>query len=174
MKRESLAVILVVLVAGSLTAGYLVGNQSAFISGRTSTVTVISTVISTVQVTASCIVSDESTGFFLHLVTDSAQTPVEGVSVTATPAIECEGYTLPDTSLEATYTTNGSGWAVISIPAVNSEYALIYSFSYAGRVYNLTVSWMPQQGTFTTVSLPSGNVTTTYLYPKSCNGTCTF
>jgi hypothetical protein len=120
-----------------------------------------------------CSISAESTGFFLHLVSDSTGAPVTGASIKVTPVVECGSPTL-DTSNEASYVTNGSGWATISDPPVSGNYYLLYSFQYGGKGYNISASWMPQQGTFTTLALPSGHQTTVYLYPKSCNGTCTY
>ena len=120
-----------------------------------------------------CTISAESTGFFLHLVTDSTNASVARVSVLVTPVIECGGDSV-DNALARTYTTNGSGWAVISSPEVGGDYYLIYSLEYSGHDYNFRISWEPQAGTFTTIHLPSGNVYTVYRYPTTCNLTCTY
>jgi len=124
--------------------------------------------------TDTCTVSAESTGFFLHLVSDSTNAPIAGVQVNlVTPVVECAQDTT-ESSFSSSYTTNGSGWAVISQPGVGGNYYLLYYFSYSSRNYSVMADWRPQQGTSTTVSLPSGSVNTTYMFPKSCNGTCIY
>lgn len=165
--------------------GYFVGNSSRPTATTTSTLTAMTTstltelvpttVTSFVSTTSEvCTVSADSTGFFLHLVTDSAKAPAAGVQVTVIPMIECIGSPTPSISMEAIYVTNGTGWAVVSSYPGGQEYYLLYEFQYSGHGYNVTADWRPEQGTFTTVSLPSGNVTTVNLFPKSCNGTCIY
>jgi hypothetical protein len=172
LKNEILAVIVVLLVAGSLGVGYLAGSQ---LNVRTTTTTQSLTTQSASSAssteTDTCTVSAESTGFFLHLVSDSTNASIAGVQVTVTPVVEC-GQDTTESSLSSSYTTNGSGWTVISQPGVGGNYYLLYYFAYSGHNYNIMAYWEPQQGTFTTVSLPSGGVSTVYMIPKSCNGTC--
>jgi len=121
-----------------------------------------------------CAISAEPTGFFLHLVPDSGVGVIPGLVVRVTPMVECGGSTTADTSAEVVYVTNGSGWVVISSPPVGGDYYLVYTFDFSGRNYSITAYWRPEQGTFTTASLPSGNATTEYLFPQSCNFTCTY
>ena len=177
MRNDVTAILLVLLVVGSLGVGYFVGNSGRPTATTTSTLTelVPTTTTSFVSTTSEvCTVSADSTGFFLHLVTDSAKAPVAGVQVTVIPMIECVGSPTPSISMEAIYVTNGTGWAVVSSYPGGQEYYLLYEFQYSGHGYNVTAGWRPEQGTFTTVSLPSGNVTSVYMFPKSCNGTCTY
>ena len=181
MRNEVVATLLVLLVAGSLGVGYFAGNGGRSTTTTTSTFTelVPTTITTTVTMSVSissevCTVSADPTGFFLHLVTDSARAPIAGVQVTVIPMIECVGNPTPAISMEATYVTNGTGWVVVSSYPGGQEYYLLYEFQYSGRGYNVTAGWSPEQGTFTTVSLPSGNVTSVHLFPKTCNGNCTF
>ena len=177
MRNEVTAILLVLLVAGSLGVGYFVGNSGRSTATTTSTLTELGPTSSTTSVSMAsevCTVSADSAGFFLHLVTDSARAPIAGVQVTVIPMTECVGNPMPAISMEATYVTNGTGWAVVSSYPGGQEYYLLYDFQYSGRGYNVTADWRPEQGTFTTVSLPSGNVTSVHLIPKGCNGTCTF
>jgi hypothetical protein len=129
---------------------------------------------STVSTSVTCTISAEPTGFFLHLVPDTGVGVIPGLIVRVTPMTECGGSTNADTSAEVDYVTNGSGWIVVSSPPVGGIYYLVYNFEFSGQNYSITADWRPEQGTFITVSLPSGNVTTTYLTPKSCNFTCTY
>jgi len=177
MRNEAIAILLLLLVGGSLGVGYFAGNGNRPTITTTSTVTELVPTTMTRPVSISsevCTVSADSTGFFLHFVTDSARAPIAGVQVTVIPMIECIGNPTPAISMEATYVTNGTGWAVVSSYPGGQEYYLLYEFQYSGRGYNVTAGWSPEQGTFTTVSLPSGNVTSVYMFPKSCNGTCTY
>ena len=177
MRNEAIAVLLVLLVGGSLGVGYFAGHGNRPTTTTTSTVTELVPTTMTTSASISsevCTVSADSTGFFLHFVTDSARAPIAGVQVTVIPMIECIGNPTPAISMEATYVTNGTGWAVVSSYPGGQEYYLLYEFQYSGRGYNVTAGWSPEQGTFTTVSLPSGNVTSVYMFPKSCNGTCTY
>ena len=173
MKKEILAVILVLLVAGILGVGYFAGSQSNLRTTTTTLAPTQSASSASSTDTDTCTVSAESTGFFLHLVGDSTNASIAGVQVTVTPVVEC-GQDTTESSLSTSYTTNGSGWAVITQPSVGGNYYLLYDFAYAGHNYNIKASWEPQQGTFTTVRLPSGGVTTVYMFPKSCSGTCIF
>ena len=177
MRDETIIALLLVLVLASAGAGFYVGNSSRQTTTATSTYTEAVPTVTTLTVSMtseSCIVSAESTGFFLHLVTDSGSAPVAGIPIKVIPVAECTGNPTLDVSDEANYATNGSGWAVIADPPVSSNYYLVYSFQYGGRGYNVSASWRPQQGTFTTVTLPSGNVSTVFMIPKSCNVTCTY
>jgi len=129
---------------------------------------------SSTTTSGTCTISAEPTGFFLHLVPDSGVGQIPGLIVRATPIVECGGSTTADISAEGAYVTNSSGWAVLSNPEVSGNFYLVYNFGFSGHEYNVTASWQPEEGTFTTVSLPSGSVTTVYLAPKSCNFTCTY
>ena len=126
------------------------------------------------SVSATCTISAEPTGFFIHLVPDSGVGRIPGLIVQVTPMTECGGSATPDASAEVVYVTNGSGWAIMSNPAVSGDFYLVYSFSFSGRQYSVTADWRPEQATFTTVGLPSGDVTTSYVMPKSCNFTCIY
>jgi hypothetical protein len=129
---------------------------------------------SSVSTSVTCTISAEPTGFFLHLVPDSGVGVIPGLIVRVTPIVECSGSTNADTSAEMVYITNGSGWVVVSNPPVSGDYFLVYNFEFSGQIYSVTANWQPEQGTFTTVSLPSGSVATEYLTPKSCNFTCIY
>ena len=145
-------------------------------SARTPCQSAVPTTMTTAVSTTSevCTVTADPAGFFLHLMTDSVGAPVAGVQVKVIPMIECVGNPTPAISMEATYITNGTGWITVTSYPGGQEYYLPYDFQYSGRGYNVTADWRPEQGTFTTVGLPSGNFTPVYLIPKSCNGTCTF
>lgn len=124
-------------------------------------------------VSTTCTVSAESTGFFLHLVEDVTNASIAGIQVTVTPVAEC-GQGSTESAMAMTYTTNASGWVIIPQPPLSSPYYLVYTFQYSDQTYSIDASWEPQHGTFTTVSLPSGQVTTSYEAPVSCNGTCEY
>jgi hypothetical protein len=121
-----------------------------------------------------CTISAEPTGFFLHLVPDSGAGVIPGLIIRVVPMTECGGSAQADASAEAVYVTNNSGWAVVAYPPIGGNYYIVYSFEFSGRSYSVTANWRPEQGTFTTVSLPSGSVATEYLTPKSCNFICTY
>jgi hypothetical protein len=177
MRNAVIATLLVLLVGGGLGVGYFAGNGGRPTVTTTSTLTELAPTTNTTSVSTSsevCTVTADPAGFFLHLVTDSARVPIAGVQVTVIPMTECIGSPTPATSMEATYVTNGTGWAVVSSYLGGQDYNLLYDFQYSGHGYNVTADWRPEQGTFTTVSLPSGNITSVYLFPKSCNGTCTY
>jgi hypothetical protein len=169
-------------ILGSLTPGsltsipfasgvYTIGVADEWGQTAVLHMTVGSPSVSTSQ---TCVVSSEPTGFFLHVVPDSGVGVIPGFPVRVTPMVECGGSATADTSAEALYVTNGSGWIVASNPPVSGDYYLVYSFEFSGQNYRVTADWRPEQGTFTTVSLPSGNVATEYLIPKSCSFTCTY
>ena len=129
---------------------------------------------SSVSTSETCTISAEPTGFFLHLIPQAGGGVIPGLPVRVTPMVECGGTTTADTSAEAVYVTNGSGWVVVPNPPVSGSFYLVYTFEFSGHGYNITAGWQPEHGTFTTVALPSGNATTVYRQPVRCDVTCTY
>jgi hypothetical protein len=133
------------------------------------------------QITTSCSISTEPAGIFLHVVTDGTPTPIYGAKVSVTPVGTCFGLgpttTLPTLSENF---TNSSGW--LSIPGLEDyggAYYLVFHVQYQlNSTFNFSktfnVQWAPQSGTFVTLSLPSGTITSQYLLPLSCNYYCYF
>ncbi len=115
------------------------------------------------------------------MVTDGTPAPIFGAKVSVTPVGTCFGLgpTTTLSSLSENSTTNSSGW--LSIPGVDygGVYYLVLNVQYQfNSTYNFSktfnLEWSPQQGTFVTLSLPSGTTTTQYLFPLSCNYYCYF
>ncbi|MHB8568538.1 MAG: hypothetical protein ACYC7D_15965 [Nitrososphaerales archaeon] len=133
---------------------------------------------STVSVSSSsCTISGEATGFFLHIV--SGDKPVEGAKLAVTQVDYCSS-SAPFTTMtdsQATFITNSSGWINIQqLQIPSSDYYLIFNVQFSNSTYNFSktfnVDWRPQQGTFVTLDLPSGNTAIQYIMPTSCSGTC--
>ena len=120
-----------------------------------------------------CSVSAEPTGFYLHVIADGTSNPVQGARLNATLVNGCGNPPAsPDYQIIA---TNSTGWAKISIPQdASGAYSFIFTVQYHLSNFSKTfqVGWAPQQGTFVTLSLPSGIVSINYRFPISCNGVC--
>ena len=140
------------------------------------------TATTTTETSTICTISAEPAGFFLHVVTDGTSEPIQGVSLKVVPVNSCNG-SGPETTLtqsSETFVTNSSGWIDIQDTQLPLDQAFYLEFNvqYSNGTYSFSksfrVGWAPEQGTFVTLSLPSGTVNIAYLYPTSCNGTCYF
>jgi hypothetical protein len=111
---------------------------------------------STVPTTSTvCVINAQGYGTYLHVVSDSTQQPVSGVSFHFVPiAYSCLGYGIPTA---ANYTTNSTGW--IFLYGVQANYLFQSYLTYAGRSYNVTLPQRPGELTYATLQLPSGNLT---------------
>ncbi len=120
-----------------------------------------------------CSVSAEPTGFYLHVIADGTSDPIQGARLNATLVNGC-GYppASPDYQI---ITTNSTGWASVSIPQnASGAFSFIFNVQFPSANFSKTfqVGWAPQQGTFVTLSLPSGAVSVNYRFPITCNGVC--
>ena len=122
------------------------------------------------QSSYTCIISAEPTGFYLHVITDGTPKPIQGAKLTATLVSQCNNVNSTLVNGQGFFTTNSTGWATVSMPFVASgNFFLVFDVQYSNSTYSFSktfdVYWAPQQGTFVTVSLPSGTVSMSYRYP---------
>ncbi len=115
-----------------------------------------------------CIVLAEGAGTYLHIVSDSTQQPLSGVSALVTPtATECLGTSRPSPFADR---SNASGW--ISIGGLQANYYFEVSLGYAGKNYSFSLPQGPESRTYATFRLPSANLSITLCYmlanPPSC------
>jgi len=126
-----------------------------------------------------CTISAEPTGFYLHVVSDNSGLPVQGANLTATLVSVCDNVNSTLTDSHEYFTTNSSGWTSVVLSFVPSgNYFLIFNVVYYNSSFTFAktfdVYWLPEQGAFVTLSIPSGNVTIVYRTPLSCNVACTY
>ena len=121
-----------------------------------------------------CTISAEPTGFYLHVITDGTPKPIQGAVLNATAVSSCG----TETSSRI-LTTNATGWVTAPVPQISGNYFMVFQVQYTNSTTGETfskfisqVGWAPEQGTFVTLSLPSGTVNFSYLFPISCNGVC--
>lgn len=123
------------------------------------------------QNSSTCTISAEATGFYLHVVSDDSNAPVQGAKLKVTPVSSCLGSgpytTLTDSQLS--YSTNSSGWAAVNLGQLqvgSGDYYLIFQVQFSNATFTFTksfnVSWQPESTTIVTLSAPSGNVSVTY------------
>ena len=130
------------------------------------------TSISTInQTSLTCTISAESTGFYLHVVSDKSNAPIQGAKLKVTPVSTCLGSghytTLSDSQLN--YVSNSSGWAAVNLGQLqvgSGPYYLIFEVQFSNTTLTFTKSfnayWQPESTTIVTLSLPSGNVSVAY------------
>jgi hypothetical protein len=166
------------LFDGSVVMNCFENSTGSYVTiiARTSFGTTIqaTTTVST-QTSTVCSVSAEPTGFYLHVITDETPKPIEGAVLNATLINGC-GYP-PTGPASQIIMTNSTGWAALSaVSGASGNFFFIFNVQYSNSSYSFSktfqVSWQPEQGTFVTVSLPSGTVSVVYRFPVSCNFTC--
>ncbi|MGH2639989.1 MAG: hypothetical protein ACRDF4_12030, partial [Rhabdochlamydiaceae bacterium] len=126
--------------------------------------------------TTSCSISAQPTGFYLHVITDDTPEPVKGAILNATTVSRCGTATSSQILV-----TNSTGWSIISMPpSISEDYSVFFNVQYTnsstGQTYSkfLQVNPRPQEGTFVTLSFPSGTVSVAYRPPISCDGGCSY
>ena len=160
LENEILAVILVILVTGSLGVGYFAGGQLN-VRTTTSTITSSQTIVVTTTVGSTpttCIIVGQPGGIFFRVLSDSTSEPVAGVVVTAvnSPA-SCNGS--PATAKTVyMFTTNGTEW--LSLPSDNN-YQYSFIANYQGHTFTFTANLEPVSLTCATLYVPSGRTNTT-------------
>jgi hypothetical protein len=115
-----------------------------------------------------CVVPVEGTGTYLHIVSDSTQQPLPGITVNVLPtANSCFGFSIPG---PAAYITNATGW--VSLEGMPANYYFQTSLTYAGRSYNFSLPQGPLDTTNATLSLPSGNLIISLCYSLTTVNAC--
>lgn len=126
-----------------------------------------------------CTISAEPTGFYLHVIGANSSSPIGDAKLTTTVVSECDNVNSTLTNWQGFFTTNSSGWISVLIPFVPSgNYFLVFNVQYSNSTFQFSktfnVYWQPEQGTFVTLSIPSGSVNVVYRVPVGCNVTCTY
>ncbi|MHB2035838.1 MAG: hypothetical protein ACYCPW_03735 [Nitrososphaerales archaeon] len=126
-----------------------------------------------------CTISAEPTGFYLRVIGANSSSPIGDAKLTTTVVSECDNVNSTLTNWQGFFTTNSSGWISVLIASVPSgNYFLVFNVQYSNSTFQFSktfnVYWQPEQGTFVTLSIPSGSVTVVYRVPVGCNVTCTY
>jgi hypothetical protein len=168
MRNGVVAIVLGILVVGSLGVGYFVGNinQKTFTTTTTSieTTTTTSTEVVTTYLSPYCTITGQPGGISVRFLNSTTLTPVNGVYVVAVsrPFLCSDGSTLTPAGPQtvAIFTTGGSEWYPLSS---DSNHAYSIAAFYAGHTYNFTADLRPVSMTCATLYIPSGqtNVTIT-------------
>ncbi|HUI23504.1 MAG TPA: hypothetical protein VLY82_03825 [Nitrososphaerales archaeon] len=169
MRNGVVAIVLAILVVGSLGVGYFVGNinQRTVTTTPTNieTSTATSTkVVATTYLSTYCTISGQPGGISVRFLNSTTLTPVNGAYVVAVnrPFLCSGGTTLTPAGPQTVtiFTTNRSEWYPLSS---DSNHAYSIAAFYAGHTYNFTADLRPVSITCATLYIPSGqtNVTIT-------------
>ena len=161
MKTRFVALIIVVIIAGSLIAGYLIGIGKVVVpyvpSGASSTVDSSSTV---------CTTNGETNGVILQIVQDNYSSrparivPVTGAAVNGSDVYYCGNLKHEGTFI--TTTTNSSGLARLLYGGGGMYYLNVY---YQGpETYSISVPVAPLATTYVIYNISTGNLTTNVCY----------
>jgi hypothetical protein len=128
---------------------------------------------------AYCTISAEPTGFYLHVIADNSDTPIKNARLAVTQVSRCDNGNTTLSDSQESFTTNSSGWITVTLPFLASgNFFLIFAVQYSNSTYTFSktfdVYWQPEQGTFVTLSIPSGSVGIVYRVPINCNGNCIY
>jgi hypothetical protein len=159
LKRETLAVVLVVLVAAGLAAGYVAGVSSRQFATETTTRFVPTTVIRTAtsnETRTSCFQTGIHGTLFVRVVSNETDSPVAGANVTATVLNYCW-----PTYQVALGLTNSSGYAEFP---VNWTGVFLVNVTLAREPNTTGVTYVFMAETsgavsLATLSIPSGAMT---------------
>jgi len=169
MRKEAVAVLLVILVAGSLGVGYFVGsgNRQTFTTTSTlllsTTTTVTSITVQTVS-TNPCFIAGQPAGMFLGVASDSGDAPVAGAQVIAIHrqgSDTCNGVFYPGQTSVTSFITNGTtAWYPLD---TTNDGSYSFAVEYSGHIYNFSAGMQPVYVTCAALYVPSGrtNVTST-------------
>jgi hypothetical protein len=161
LKKRYLAIIVVLLVIGSLVGGILIGSGKLDVpylsQGNNSTTTSVSTICST---------NGETKGVILRVVQENYSSrppgllPVSGATVAGNDVYFCGNVKHEGTFVSST--TNSSGLANLLFGGAGMYYLTI---NYQGPAnYTLSVPVAPLATTFVTYNLSTGNLTTSICY----------
>ena len=122
------------------------------------------------SLSTACEVPVEGSGVFLHVVSDSTQQSLSGITVHVNPtATSCYGIVKPS---PADYTTNATGWISINVSNTQANWYFETSLVYAGRTYSFNLPQGPLDITNATLRLPSGNLSTSLCYTMATSNPC--
>ena len=170
MRNEVVAVVLVILVVGSLGVGYFAGNINRQTITTTSTVLLYTTTTLTASFTQTassdtCFIVGQPAGMFLRIASDNSDALIAGAQVTATHKQAddyCNGVLYLGQTTTTSFTTNGTT-AWYSLDTTNDG---SYSFAvqYSGHTYNFSAGMNPVTVTCAALYIPSGRTNVTMSY----------
>ena len=171
MRNGVVAVVLVILVAGSLVAGYFAGSSVRSTVTSTSTSVEVSNSTTTETVTSYtlsyCIVTGTPGPIYVRFLNSSTMAPVAGVYVVAVTTVwYCSNSSSTASRTVSVFTTNGTEW--YQLPTVNHPVYSIAAF-YSGHMYNFTAESGPMSTACATLYIPSGQTNATII---SASGLC--
>jgi hypothetical protein len=116
-----------------------------------------------------CEVPVEGSGVFLHIVSDSTQQSLSGITVHAEPFA-----TSPCTSRlqSSTYTTNATGWVSIDVTNLTANYYFDTFLEYAGQDHTFVLPQGPLDITNATLRLTSGSLSISLCYTMATSNPC--
>jgi hypothetical protein len=161
LKKRYFALIIAIIILGSLVVGYLIGTGKFAVpylpSGSSSTVNSLSTV---------CTTNGETNGVILQIVQNNYSSrppgiiPVSGATVNGTDVYYCGNLKHQGTFVSST--TNSSGIASLLFGGGGMYYLNIY---YQGpENYSITVPVSPLATTYVTYNISTGNLSTSVCY----------
>jgi hypothetical protein len=158
------AVVIIAAVGAFVISGQL--NAKATNTSHPTSSSTTSTV-SNNNTFSSCGVNFMSSGGYLHLVADSTEQPLSGITVEVSPIANSTCYVH---GAPTAYITNASGW--VSTGALPGGAYFEVSLQYAGRGYSFSIPQVSLDVTTVTLGLPSGSLDATECYmaatPPSC------
>jgi hypothetical protein len=165
MRNGLVAVMLVILVAGSLGVGYFAGSSNRLTTTATSTVLLSTTAtITSTSIQTTCFIAGQPDGMFLSVASDKGDTPIAGAQVIAIHRQAddtCNGVFYPGQTSVTTFITNGTAaWYTLD---TTNDGSYSFAVEYSGQIYNFSATMRPVTLTCATLYVPSGltNVTLT-------------
>jgi hypothetical protein len=161
LKKKYSALIIVIVIVGSLVGGYLIGSGRVnvpYLSGGTNS--------TTSSVSTACTASGQTNGVVLKVVQDNYSSrppgilPVAGANVTVSDVYYCGNVKHEGTFIPSV--TNSSGLASLLFGGAGMYYLTIHYHSPAN--YTLSVPVAPLATTFVTYNISTGNLSASVCY----------